>query len=149
MHLSGVKCDELVLGKASVDSLDVILSLSALTQGATYTLMLTAEDSQGSSSYSSVTLAVNEPPSSGQVVVAPRDGFTLDTAFTFAAVNWVDEDLPMTYIFGTVPIVDPQALAVDTSAAARRPFGDARSDASLSGVSIDGHCLLTRRRGEE
>ena len=44
----------------------------------------------------------------------------------------------MKYVFGTVPVSGSVSvgLSVDTSASSLRPFGDARSDASLDGVTL-------------
>ena len=102
--------------------------LSALTVGKTYTFRFTALSGSGSSAtsaYSHVTLTINEAPSSGYVSVVPRYGLALRTLFTFSATNWEDEDLPLTYIFGTTS-VDKNG----TITSKRVPFSDAISDAS-------------------
>jgi hypothetical protein len=49
----------------------VLVGLSSLTRGKTYTLQLLAEDSLGRVSQSAVSLTVNEPPSSGKLVGLP------------------------------------------------------------------------------
>eukprot|EP00615_Pteridomonas_danica_P011705 CAMPEP_0114339650 /NCGR_PEP_ID=MMETSP0101-20121206/7864_1 /TAXON_ID=38822 ORGANISM="Pteridomonas danica, Strain PT" /NCGR_SAMPLE_ID=MMETSP0101 /ASSEMBLY_ACC=CAM_ASM_000211 /LENGTH=1211 /DNA_ID=CAMNT_0001472675 /DNA_START=790 /DNA_END=4425 /DNA_ORIENTATION=+ len=114
------------------DQLNIVIALSILTEGNTYTLRLTATDSEDESSYSTVSFTINEPPSSGSVEVTPINGFALDTSFTFTATNWVDDDLPLTYIFGTTGVNDDGSL--DTTALS--PFGDERSDASYDGVTL-------------
>ena len=91
-----------------------------------------ATNSDGESSYSTLSLAINEIPSSGSVVVHPSKGFALDTAFAYNALNWVDEDLPLIYRFGKVPVNRDGSL--DTSMAT--PFGDSRPSAALSGVTL-------------
>ena len=117
------------------NELAAIISLAALTEGSAYTLQLKATDSEGVSAVSTVSLNINLSPSSGKIEVTPPTGFTLDTGFDFVAVNWVDEDLPLKYIFGTVPF-NGDFLTLDTTASSQRPFGDMRADASLSGVTL-------------
>jgi hypothetical protein len=114
------------------NKLSVVVALSILTEGDTYTLRLTATDSYGESSYSTVSLTMNEPPSSGDIDVTPKNGYALDTSFTFTATNWVDDDLPLTYIFGTTGVNSDATL--DTTSLS--PFGDERSDASYVGVTL-------------
>jgi len=114
------------------NKLTAVLGLMILTEGDTYTLRLTATDSYGASSYSTVSLTMNEPPSSGSIDVSPNNGYALDTSFTFTATNWVDNDLPLTYIFGTTGVNDDGSL--DTTSLS--PFGDERSDASYLGVTL-------------
>jgi len=106
--------------------------VSALTPGMTYTFSLTATDTDGASSYSTLSLTVNEAPNSGTVAVAPSQGFALDTSFTLTALNWVDEDLPLLYRFGTLPVHSDGSL--DTSMGS--PFGDARSSATYAGAML-------------
>ena len=117
---------------ATASKLTTVVGLGRLTEGSTYTLRLTATDTDGSSAYAEVTLTMNSAPSSGAVVVAPLGGFALDTAFAFSSLNWVDEDLPLTYVFGTTDVNIDGSL--DTSSL--YPFGNAGSDASVSEVTL-------------
>jgi hypothetical protein len=82
---------------------------------------------------------MNEGPTSGSVAVSPGKGFTFDTAFSFSAINWVDDDLPLTYAFGTTAVDD--AGYVDTSTFFS--FGDAIPDATLSGVVLSEGAVAT------
>ena len=75
---------------------------------------------------------MNEAPSSGSVSVQPGKGFALETAYSFTALNWVDEDLPLAYRFGTVPVHKDGSLDLAMAA----PFGDGRSAATYSGVTL-------------
>jgi len=113
------------------NKLTSVVALSFLTQAITYTLVLTATDSDGSSSYSTVSLTMNESPSSGSLSINPPSGFALDTAFEFSATSWVDEDLPFTYLFGTVELASDGNLTESFS-----PFGAPGSDASMSSVTL-------------
>jgi len=102
--------------------------LSALTVGNTYTFRFTATTGSGASAtsaYSHVTLTINEAPSSGYVSVDPYYGLALKTKFTFSATNWEDDDLPLTYTFGTTSIDNNGTITYE-----RVPFSDAISDAS-------------------
>jgi hypothetical protein len=76
-------------------SLSALVALFRLTPGATYTLVLTATDSDGSSAFATTTVAINSPPGSGVVAVSPLHGYSLNTGFEFSAVNWVDDDKPL------------------------------------------------------
>jgi hypothetical protein len=114
------------------NELTVVLVLSLLTEGETYTLVMTATDSDGESSYQTISVVINEPPSSGELEVSPRRGFALDTSFTLTAYDWVDEDLPFTYIFGTTGVNSDGTL--DTTSLS--PFGDERDDATFSDVTL-------------
>ena len=114
------------------NKLSAVLFLSALTVSNTYTVRFAATDSSGASSYSTVSLTMNEAPSSGSLDVFPATGFTLETEFTFTALNWVDDDLPLSYIFGLAS-VDANG---STSMEFPSPFGSARSDAAYDGVTL-------------
>jgi hypothetical protein len=114
------------------NELTVVLVLSLLTEGETYTLVMTATDSDGESSYQTISVVINEPPSSGNLAVTPKRGYALDTSFTFTATNWVDDDVPFTYIFGTTGVNSDGSL--DTTSLS--PFGDERDDATYEGVTL-------------
>jgi hypothetical protein len=122
------------------NNLNAVVALGVLTEGNTYTFKLTATDSSGSSSYSTVSLVMNEAPSSGSLVVSPKHGYALYTSFTFTATSWVDEDLPFTYIFGTTGVNSDDA-SLDTSLLS--PFGDGRSDATYSGITLSSGSNIT------
>jgi len=122
-------------GKASSSvsgKLAVVVLVSSLTPGSTYSFQLTATDSDGSSSYATLSLVMNEAPSSGSLLVSPSSGFSLDTAFKFTALNWVDEDLPLTYVFGTLEVLRSGALDETTMS----PFGSESADSTYSGVTL-------------
>ena len=80
-----------------------------------------------------MSFAINEAPSSGTLTVSPGRGFALDTSFTLTALNWVDEDLPLSFRFGTLP-VSPADGSLD--AAMATPFGGARSSATYAGATL-------------
>jgi hypothetical protein len=128
--------DLFIYDKAYTDTvsneLSVVLVLSLLTEGETYTLVMTATDSDGENSYQTVSVTINEAPSSGELAVSPKRGYALDTSFTFTATNWVDEDLPFTYIFGTTGVNSDGSL--DTTSLS--PFGDERDDATYEGITL-------------
>ena len=83
------------------------------------------------SSYSTLSLTINEKPSSGSVAVQPSKGYALDTAFTYTALNWVDEDLPLIYLFGKFPVNRDGKIASKPT-----PFGGSRSSSRYSGVTL-------------
>jgi len=112
--------------------LSAVVAVGLLTPGSTYTLRLTATDSDSSASYAEVTLTMNTAPASGTLVVTPLSGFALDTSFTLETLNWVDEDLPLAYVFGTVPVFDEGSLDGTTLL----PFGASGGDAAYSGATL-------------
>ena len=115
------------------NSLRVLVSLSSLTAGNTYTLSLYAEDTEKLSSFSTITLNMNEAPSGGGIIASPKKGFALVTPFALSAVNWVDEDLPLSYLFGTAAVVTSTGI-IDTCD--RSPFGGDQVDSSLNNVAL-------------
>jgi len=44
-------------------------------------------------------LPINMEPTGGSVGVFPNIGYSLDTSFYLSAVDWIDENLPLSYIF--------------------------------------------------
>ncbi|OQR92705.1 transmembrane protein [Achlya hypogyna] len=80
-------------------SMTMVLMPNTLTPGQTYVLVLTGYDKFGQSSNASVSVVINEPPTSGTVVSVPTSGTTLQTMFAISSLNWVDVDLPLTYSF--------------------------------------------------
>jgi hypothetical protein len=75
---------------------------------------------------------MNQPPSSGSVVVSPTVGHALDTSFSFAALQWVDNDLPLYYSFGTFSVESSRAVGT----ALLSPFGYKSLNSGLSGVIL-------------
>ena len=65
----------------------------------------------GVSSYSSVIVVVNSPPSGGIFLINPLRGFELITTFDVSANLWYDVDLPLQYTFGLVTSVGSLLLA--------------------------------------
>jgi hypothetical protein len=108
-----------------------VVQLSVLTEGFTYTLKLAAVDTARKSSYTTITFTMNEAPSSGSLTVSPLTGWALSTYFAFSAKNWVDDDLPLTYVFGTVAVNSNGSLTT-----ALTPFGDSRSDCFWNDVML-------------
>ena len=111
---------------ASVAGNTALLPLASLTAGYEYTFRLTATDSDGQAAASTVVVVMNEAPGSGSLAVSPTTGFALETAFEFAALGWVDADLPLNFAFGTVA-VDPLDGSLDASVLL--PFRDGTADA--------------------
>ncbi len=77
------------------------LPANVLTAGVSYTFYLSAYlQSPGQSASSSITIKVNAEPTPGYFTVTPESGTAMDTTFTFLCERWIDEDLPLTYLFG-------------------------------------------------
>jgi hypothetical protein len=86
---------------ASTASFPLAILPDSLSEGLSYKFQLTGAVSETESVFASLTVAVNNPPSSGSLVVSPSQGLEYNTSFVFQAKNWDDEegDLPLTYSF--------------------------------------------------
>jgi len=71
----------------------------AMRAGVKYVFTLAASDTFGRVSSTSVVLEINNPPVSGWVGVLPESGTSLITVFSLQADGWMDEDLPLEYVF--------------------------------------------------
>jgi hypothetical protein len=87
-------------GVSSTEQL--LISANSLNANGVYTFYLTATLSSGESSYASIKVTVNAPPSPGSFIVTPTSGQAVTDVFTLYSNNWVDADLPLTYQFGFV-----------------------------------------------
>ena len=106
------------------------VDIEALTPGVTYTFRLSVTDGSGATGYSQVDLVVNENPSSGSLAVSPNTGYTIQTGFDFVALNWCDDDLPLTYKYSYTVLDDGADLTTPT------PLADELSSASLTGSTL-------------
>ncbi|KDO24507.1 hypothetical protein SPRG_22259, partial [Saprolegnia parasitica CBS 223.65] len=77
----------------------MLLLPNTLTAGKTYVFVFTGTDKFGQSSNATISVQINEPPTSGLLVSSPTSGTTLATPFAVSCLNWVDVDLPLTYAF--------------------------------------------------
>jgi hypothetical protein len=104
---------------------NLVIKSDALPQRATLQFTLSC----GSTTVST-TVTTNGAPLPGSFTVKPAYGIELSTTFTFAAAQWVDPDLPLTYQFGfqsavslsNLVIVSRSELSYATSSL---PAGDA------------------------
>lgn len=56
----------------------------------------------GGASTSTIAVQINNPPRPGLFSVSPDEGAELTQLFTFSCTRWLDEDLPLSFQFGTV-----------------------------------------------
>jgi hypothetical protein len=70
----------------------------SLSAGGTYRFTLSLRDSI-SSSYETVQVEVNNPPTGGSLLLNYNQGFEVTTNFEGQMIGWSDEDLPLTYSF--------------------------------------------------
>jgi hypothetical protein len=80
----------------------LLIAGSSLQPNMVYRFYLTATLVTGDSSFASITVSVNSPPSPGSFIVNPLTGEAVTDTFTLYANNWVDSDLPLTYQFGFI-----------------------------------------------
>ena len=68
-----------------------------LEPGKVYNFQFIARTTTGAISLDRISTKVNEVPSGGTFSVTPTSGPMLEPIFTFSALNWADEDLPLKY----------------------------------------------------
>ena len=83
-----------------VNSFPVVIPANTFVGGITYTFTLKAQFS-GISDYaeSSISIIMNSPPTGGNLIITPSSGNALSTVFTMNSYFWIDEDLPLTYLY--------------------------------------------------
>ena len=137
----------ILFGSSLLNYPSLIIKKNVLTDGATYRFRLVATDSSGTS-YGSVTVLVNAPPSGGSLSVClgevvtscPTVGAALTAGkdkFGMTADNWVDnkDDLPILYMFS-------QRVAGKTTALLSEPQKSTRYTAVLQqGDESDGYTV--------
>mmetsp|Transcript_29297 Transcript_29297/g.49447 ORF Transcript_29297/g.49447 Transcript_29297/m.49447 type:complete len:2221 (+) Transcript_29297:134-6796(+) len=64
------------------------------------------------STFSSIEVTINTPPSVGRIVIDPTTGVEMNTSFLVEASRWVDADMPLTYQFGYENPKDESILIV-------------------------------------
>ena len=75
-------------------------AFSGLEGGASYKFLVSAEHPTLGSSEASVVVETLSPPQPGSVEVSPASGKGVKTFFTIEAVDFQDEDTPLSYKFG-------------------------------------------------
>jgi hypothetical protein len=118
---------QLALPAASATAvpLNLVIRSDALPQRATLQFTLSC----GSTAVST-TVTTNGAPLPGSFAAEPACGIALSTVFTFAAAQWSDPDLPLTYQFGFQSAVSLSNLVIVSRselsyAASSLPAGDA------------------------
>ena len=49
--------------------------------------------------FGEILLTTNAPPSTGKLIVSPPNGTAVLTTFSISASSWIDDDLPLSYVF--------------------------------------------------
>ena len=80
----------LAITKSTSFTLDRLVLVPTLPKGY-YTFTLTATTADGSSSFATVDMYVNGPPRNGYIAASPRNGTSMETPFSFSALDWKDE----------------------------------------------------------
>jgi hypothetical protein len=119
----------------------LLISANSLMASGVYTFYLTAMLSSGDMSYASIKVTVNSPPSPGSFIVTPTRGQAVTDVFTLYANNWVDADLPLTYLFGFVSssfgsFMTLQSQSEVNFASSLLPSGSGSDSALSCGVEI-------------
>ena len=116
------------LTPGALRSVNLVLSANSLAETASYVFFLTC----GSSS-SSISVTTNGPPTPGLFAVSPSSGTELSDLFLFAASQWTDQELPLSYVFGFQSpsddsvVLNVRSLSEIAFASSTLPAGDASS----------------------
>jgi hypothetical protein len=78
---------------------NLVINSNIFTPEESFIVSLIAVGKSGESGFSSITVTVNGPPLSGTCFSDISSGFDLNTTFTLKCQNWVDLDLPLSYLF--------------------------------------------------
>ena len=119
---------------ATAQLFELALLKNVLVEGKTYTFTITAEKTLDSSltASASFTVRINSAPSCQNVdsclIVSPDEGYSFDrkNPFTFTAMDFADEELPLTFTFYTQ---SKPPLDIDASLA---PIGSASTKRTVS-----------------
>ena len=77
----------------------LVVKQDVLHSGVDYTFVLEATDKLGATGATTRTISVNAPPSFGRCDVEPKEGISLQTEFTFSAMDWRDEESDLEFLF--------------------------------------------------
>ena len=102
MSLSEIKKDIGITGLTSPRTfvLSLVLPPASLPQQSTFNFYMTCTSTTGHSASAAITISTNAPPLPGVYTVMPETGgVMLTTEFTFVALRWEDDDVPITYEF--------------------------------------------------
>ncbi len=114
------------LTPGALHSVNLVLSGNSLAETASYVFSLKC----GASS-SSIAVTTNGPPTPGLFSVSPSSGVELSDSFLFAASQWSDQELPLSYVFGFQSLTDDsvilsvRSLSEIAFASSTLPAGDA------------------------
>jgi hypothetical protein len=79
----------------------LIVNPGTLSPGKQYSVKLKLSDRFGTVlGLSGLVVVLNDPPSGGGCLVTPSTGVELEDIFTVQCSQWMDEDLPLSYMFG-------------------------------------------------
>jgi hypothetical protein len=97
----------------SPNVMSLVIIGNSLPQQSTFIFTLSCFLDNGYSSSTSVTITTNSPPLGGVLEVSPVVGVMLETMFSIKSLDWVDEDLPLSYQFGYLTSTSASSLAND------------------------------------
>ena len=101
--------DDLAKIPTGLSTQQLIVNPGVLLPGKHYSVKLTLSDRVGTVlGLSGLVVVLNEPPSGGTCAVTPSTGIELQDDFTVQCSRWMDDNLPLSYIFGfEAPDVPP------------------------------------------
>ena len=92
--------------KSRRDQRALVIAPSALVGGATYRLRATVTTARGQFGFAEIELVVNSAPTLGTCSSTPSTGVAVNTSFRLECSGWVDDDVPLQYMFwvGRTPL---------------------------------------------
>lgn len=91
-----------------INIISLVIPGGTLVGGGVYSFTLSCISSTTTSS--SFSVSVNSAPFPGILKVIPGEGYAMSTKFLSRAMNWADENLPLTYIFGSLSSMDEKQV---------------------------------------
>jgi hypothetical protein len=121
------------------------IAANSFVSGRTYTFTLTGceVDNNDACTFSQLDIRINGPPNSGSVAVSPSSGVSLQTSFSFSAINWLDvsTDYPLQYSFlfqlaSTLPTMSIQGYSGNSFVTSILPAGLSTNQYGISVIAL-------------
>jgi hypothetical protein len=96
--------------------LSLVIVGNSLPPQSSFVFTLSCSLTNGYSSSSNFIITTNSPPFGGVLEVNPVKGVMLETVFTMLSLDWVDEDLPLSYQFGYFTFSPSLSISSSTGA---------------------------------
>jgi len=100
IHLNSLTMSSIASSSSSYYPVNLVFPPKSLPSGITLKFTLTSiYNNNHHTISSSILIIINNNPRSGSLFVTPSHGYSFIDYFTFQAIDWIDNDLPLTYSF--------------------------------------------------